>query len=354
MSPAAVESTVPVRSARIVGAGCLGVTAAVIGGGAGLVAWQAGSAWLVVIGLAVHSLAAACACGAARLVGGHASERDLVVLLAVAVPVFGPAFAWLLAMPRAQQGDRNAHAAFESSQAEDVRRDEGLELERELQVVSHAQVLQHGSLEEKRNLLRQLARIGERRYLLLLRRFLLDPEPELRLCAYAELAKVCQEREERIGALRESAGAKVHLLATARAAAHAELAEAKRDYAASGLLDDDMAGYWFEQARDSAEQALQIDANCREAERVVVLALAELGDLDRAWAIASAWPADLQPCYEVARAELAFRRRDRGTCHDVAERLDSAGVELPPWLMAVVGRAVEEDAEVAAELERVT
>lgn len=324
----------------------LGVIAALAGGFAALALWRAPAVEYGAGALALHVAAAATAWAAARLAGGTQSECDLVLALALAAPGFGPALAWTAALSRRRDAAQNAHAAFEAQEAH-VEAADRPTLARELQVVSHAHVLEHGSLEQKRNLLRQLARIGERRYLLLLRRFLLDPEPELRLCAYAELARECQQQESRIRELRERAEARTDGDTLAAARALAELAEANRAYAASGLLDSDMARYWLGQAQALAERALGADPDCRAAQSVLARTLAEAGELERAWELIVAWPDDVEPEHDVVRAELAFRRRDRGRCLDVARRLAARGVEPPVWLGAVVGTGSAAAAEVA-------
>ena len=286
--------------------------------------------------IAIHVLAAGLARFAVQVAGASSSERDLALVLALVAPGVGPLMTWLLAIHRRDGATQNAHAVFEETQSS-AGKDTRPELERELQVVSHAQILQHGSLEEKRNLLRQLARIGERRYLLLVRRFLRDDEPELRLCAYAELARSCRQREQEIRDLRQHARSLADADPAVLAEAGAELADAHRRYAASGLLDEDMAKYWLDQARKQAEVTLESAPYNQAAQRVLALVLADEGCLDRAWEIAATWPTDTTHDNDLARAELAFRRRDRATCVAVAQRLTAAAIELPPWLAAVSG-----------------
>lgn len=327
------RASAPVRSACAVGvlAGAVGVLATI-----GM--WAAPSIPVTFGAIGLHVAAAALARHAARRGGASTSEMDLVVVLAVVAPLFGPALAWTLALRTGDGSTRNAHAAFEEELAA-TKSDESPELERELLVRSHAQVLRYGSLEEKRNLLRQLTRIGERRYLLLLRRFLRDPEPELRLCAYAELARECQQREEHIGELRTTADALGASASTQRANALAELSDANREYGTSGLLDDDMGDYWIEQACRIAQSALDLEPASRGAQCAWALAKAELGEVEPAWEVVAAWPDDVDSLHDLARAELAFRRRDRSTCLAVAERLLARDFELPVWLRETAGIA---------------
>jgi hypothetical protein len=317
--------------------------AALVGGAAaaaGLAAlpclWSPSGLPIAAGAIALHGTAALLSRWAARLRGALPCECDLVWLLALAAPVCGPALAWLLPPGRRTGSVRNAHAASTAGRAgaTAARRPR---LERELQVVSHVEVLQQGTLEEKRNLLRQLARVGQPRHLRLLRQFLHDPEPELRLCAYAELARLAEAHEARIGELRIQTDSLTAATRTELAAARAGLAEANRALGTSGVLDAAMARYWLEQARQLAENALRLDGDCRAAQRVLALVLAELGDSERAWQLVADWPDDVGSGDDVARAELAFRRRDRRTCVAVARRLRTRGDALPPWLDAVMG-----------------
>ena len=330
----------PSEQPRSKSAAILACIVGLVAGGTGVIGaigmWMAPSVPETAGAIGLHVLAAVLARFAARIGGAMACETDLVLVLALVAPLFGPALAWSLIFRGAPGKTQNAHAAFEEEQAA-AHRDLSPELERELLVRSHAQVLRHGSLEEKRNLLRQLTRIGERRYLLLLRRFLRDPEPELRLCAYAEIARESQQREERIGRLRLEVAAIDPAEATARAAAIAELAEANRDYGTSGLVDEAMGEYWLEQACRIAQDAIDVDASCRAAQCAWALAKAELGDVELGWNVVSAWPEDVEPEHDLARAELAFRRRDRGTCMAVADRFTLRGIEMPVWLRETVG-----------------
>lgn len=296
--------------------------------------WSPASTVVAAGGIVLHCAAAALAVRAARLGGAADPECDLVLVLAVAVPLSGPGLAWLL--PAVRRPVRNAHAAFVAVRPLAVQ-GRRIRLERELQVASHVEVLQQGTLEEKRNLLRQLARVGEPRYLSLLRQFLHDPEPELRLCAYAELARLCEAHEGRIGALWARCAALHAATRTEVAAARAAVAQAGLVYGTSGLLDDGMAHYWLDQARQMAQTALILDGACRAAQRVLALVQAETGDVESAWQVVAGWPDEVACEDDLARAELAFRRRDRRTCAAVAARLRAAGVALPPWLEAVVG-----------------
>ncbi len=213
------------------------------------------------------------------------------------------------------------------------------DLQRELAVNSYTQVVRHGSLEEKRNLLRRLAQLGTPRHVSIVRQFLFEDEPELRLCAYAELARIGQRHEHRIAELRRAAESCPP--GPGAATALAAFAAANRAYAQSGVLDDEMAKYWGDQAEQIAQRAIAADAECLAAQCTLALTLADRGALDEAWRVVGAWPEQIAAEVEIARAEVAFRRRDRANCRTAAQRITSAGAELPEWLRSVAGAVVE-------------
>ena len=104
----------------------------------------------------------------------------------------------------------------------------------------------------------------------------------------------------------------------------------------SGVLDEDMADYWFEQAYRIAARALALDPSNVDAQRVAATVLAERDRGDQAWEIVRDWPENLAPCFEFVRAEVAFRRRDRDACREAAVRIRERGVALPDWLAELV------------------
>lgn len=304
---------------------------AAVGAGAGLAGaagFVHGSPGALAFGLAAHLLAVAAVAVAARCCGARPSELRLLATMSAGLPGVGAVLAagHLVAGPAAAT---NAHAAHVESPfaPEPARR----ELADELRVTGYATLLREGSLEQKRNLLRRLASLGEPRHLGIVRRFLADPEPELRLCAYAELAAVAQRHEARIGALQrrvEAAGDE------AAAADVIALAEQLFAHATSGALDDEMARYWLARAEQVARRAASLAADLG-AQRVLAAALAAAGRVDAAWAVAATWPEQgLPPALELTRAEIAFRRRDRIPCEHARAQLEAAGVPVPAWLRA--------------------
>jgi hypothetical protein len=298
-------------------ASLVSTTAAGCGAAAALCFLGAEEPRTVLVGAALHGVAVAAAALAMRLAGGARAEVQLTAALTAALPGLGALAAWVqcAAVPRPRA--TNAHAAHDGPGY--VAEQRPPELQQELAVRSHAEVLRAGTIEEKRNLLRRLARLGEPRYLAIVRSFLGDPETELRLCAYAELAAIGQQFEARIASLRH-------------AELHGELAAAAHDYAMSGALDEEMVRYWCDQAEQAARTALVSAPDDLRAQRVLALVQAASGRLDAAWQLAAAWPDDCEPALELARAEIGFRRRDLAACTRALDRLEGAGLAAPQWL----------------------
>lgn len=279
----------------------------------------------------LHALAVVLVWRGAALAGASRSEAELFAAAVAALSAIGAMAAWWFCVGGADRHASNAHAENDPLRLTTVR--QAADLHRELGVNSYTQVVRHGSLEEKRNLLRRLAQLGSPRHIAIVRQFLFEEEPELRLCAYAELARIGQRHEQKIGELRQAAE---HAGAGAAAAkALAALAHANRAYAISGVLDGEMAGYWSDQAGRIARRGLEHDPDCLAAQRVLALVLADRGDLDEAWRLISTWRTEFSPEAELIRAEVAFRRRDRHACCEALVRLDAAGVEAPEWLRTV-------------------
>jgi hypothetical protein len=278
----------------------------------------------------LHALAVLLTARAIGIAAGSRSEVLLLAAVAAALPAVGACTGFWFCWSRAPRHASNAHAANDPLLPTVAKA--APDLQHELRINSYTQVVRHGSLEEKRNLLRRLAQLGTPRHLAIVRQFLGENEPELRLCAYAELARIGQRHEHRIGELRRAATA----AASGDAAiAQAELAAATRDYATTGALDEEMARYWADQAAAAARAALQIDASCRRAECVLAQVLGDRGELAAAWALVAAWPAEVDAACELARAEIAFRRRDRAACRTALARLELLGAPVPEWLRSV-------------------
>jgi hypothetical protein len=268
------------------------------------------------------------------------AEQDIVLLTALFLPGFGPALAWTF--PRRAGAARNAHAAFEADSADasgyarstlsgDIDRD----IARELNTMSVAQVMGGDSIEHKRSLLRALARVGEVRHLAILRRCLHDGEPEIRLCAYGELAKLSREREERIAELREQAQA----ASEGDLEPLAELAAEYRRYAASGILDPKTSEYWLRQAVKASGQVLEHDPEHERAAITNALGLADLDQYGEALQVLK--PLADTPEVLLAHAEVAVRMRDFDTARDCAAELGAQDEVVPSWLAAVASGVPE-------------
>ncbi|MCA8977746.1 MAG: hypothetical protein KDC98_23680 [Planctomycetes bacterium] len=295
----------------------------------GLVVAESPSA--VMIALSLHGLATFLVMRAAMAARASHSEVVLFTAAAAALPGIGALSCWWFCAGGAALHASNAHAENDPLLQRGARGN--ADLARELGVNSYTQVVRHGSLEEKRNLLRRLGQLGTPRHLSIVRHFLFEDEPELRLCAYAELARIGHRHEHAIGELRrvaESRDAPADL-----AAALMRLAEANRGYAISGVLDDEMARYWSDQAEQIAARAIAADPECHGAHRILALALADRGALDEAWEVITSLSAASDPAVELARAEVAFRRHDRVACCLSLQRLQAAGTAVPEWLQTV-------------------
>lgn len=286
-------------------------------------------------GLLAHGFAIAFVAATACATGATRAEVQLASAMAAALPGVGTLLAVAHCCSGSSAACANAHAAHDAPGYQPT--PPRPQLDQELRVASYARVLRAGSLEEKRNLLRRLASLAEPRYFAIVRRFLADPEPELRLCAYAELAAVGQRHEARIAACRAQAAAADGARA---AAAETTLATALFEYATSGALDDEMAKYWRDQAEAAAQRALAASPDHRPAQRVLALAMAHGGRVEEAWRVVVAWPEDVDGELELARAEIGFRRRDQAVCTHALARLQQVGIEVPDWLRRVCGEAV--------------
>lgn len=279
----------------------------------------------------LHLLAILLTSRAVATAAGSRSEVLLLSTVAAALPAVGAGTGFWFCWSRAPRHASNAHAANDPLRPSVAA--PASDLQRELRVNSYTQVVRHGSLEEKRNLLRRLAQLGTPRHLAIVRQFLGESEPELRLCAYAELARIAQRHEHRIGELRRQTMSPA--ATDDRAGVLAALAAAARDYATSGALDVEMARYWADQSEAAARAALAIDGACLAAQRTLALLLGDRGDLAAASAVVDAWPEAVDDATDLVRAEIAFRRRDRSVCQAVLLRLDARQAAVPEWLRSV-------------------
>ncbi|MHC4547833.1 MAG: hypothetical protein ACYTEZ_03570 [Planctomycetota bacterium] len=270
-------------------------------------------------------------------------EADLVLLSALAVPLFGPSLAWSLPRLPAAEEEETAHEIFEKYSEHvkpalpDYERtlftgDYEKDLARELDAESYHEVLRHGSTDQKRNALLRLAQLGEPKHFELIRKCLLDLEHEVRLYAYSELERASRTYEQEIAGrareLKDDSDEPAALLAMARS----YLA-----YAASGIHDEQMAAFYFRSAERYASDARRQGLTDPEAVWIQARALGRLDEFEAAKATLNELAPDQQNLPEscITRAELAYRRRDFVAARAEAERLREAEAELPPWLAAL-------------------
>lgn len=303
---------------------------------------------LFVLGLLLHVLAAFLGRAAARRRRPDLVqvESDLVLLAGVSIPLFGPLAAWALPRPPAADAPENAHEVF-AQYADHVKpvvpdHERTLftgsyekDMARELDVESYHEVLVHGTTDQKRSALRRLAELGEAKHFRLIRQCLVDPEHEVRLYAYSELERASRRYEEEIAQrakeLKEQAEGGGPLLAIARA---------YFDYAATGIHDEQMAAWYYRSAEQYAGIARRLLGDEPEPVWIQARAFGRLGDYDRAKALLHELTEAQQNLPEscLARAELAYARRDFLAARAEAARLRETGAEPPPWLSALEGK----------------
>lgn len=274
-------------------------------------------------------------------------EADLVWVTSLLVPLFGPALAWAMPRPPEDEEEESAHEIFEKYSEHvkpalpDYERtvftgDYEKDIARELDAESYHEVLRHGSTDQKRNALLRLAQLGEHKHFRLIRQCLLDPEHEVRLYAYSELERASRFYEEAI-----AKGTRELKKAPDDAAALLELARTYFEYAASGIHDESMGAFYFRSAERYAAEARREGLTDPEPIWIQARALGRLDEFEQAKATLQ----ELTPAQQnlpescVARAELAYRRRDFVAARAEASRMRDANAELPPWLAALETKA---------------
>tara|TARA_R110002072_G_scaffold25443_2_gene84972 strand:+ start:32034 stop:32957 length:924 start_codon:yes stop_codon:yes gene_type:complete len=285
----------------------------------------------VVAAILAHTIAAV----VATAVGSsHGCYRGLLLCVAWFVPILGPLLGPLLVRePRA--GTLNAHALFESYEAEvsaemPLDRKAGADPSRGAAMSFH-EVLQHGSIDHRRNALRKLAELGGRSHLELLRRCLSHPNMEIRLAAFNELNRLLRIRDRHLTQLRDLAEMHAH-----EVGAQVTLARAYRKYAASGLLDTAMARFQLQQAIQVCRKALR--RHRQDPDLCVELAwnALELGDLRTVNRTLRRFePDDAHPELVVLRARVAFVQRRFDDARYYARELTAGGHTMPSWLDAL-------------------
>lgn len=307
--------------------------------------------WLPVA-LVAHVLAARLSGHAARVRRDDLTrtERDAVVWLALLVPMFGPALAWWMPMPPAQENEEdeaedviNAHEMFERYEEHvkphkpDYERtlftgDYAKDLSRELDAESYSEVLRHGNTNQKRNALRRLATLGEPKHFALIRGCLLEPSHEVRLYAYAELEKASRFYETEIAQLSRRLTRRPR-----NVEALLGMARIQFRYASSGIHDAEMARFYYKSVLSFARRARDAGAGGPAATWLAASAAARIGDTEEAFAELGTLTAEEQEMAEscLVRAAIHFEARAFDLARLEADRIETAGGFVPSWLEAI-------------------
>ncbi len=298
---------------------------------------------------ALLHLVGAGSCGlAARL--RHPRDRVqplLVLLVALLIPGFGPLLAgWLLRRPR--RSDTALQAHLQSLGGADT-----LPIARPARIdpcerapIGLRELLRHGSLDHRRNALRTLARLGQPHHLALLRSCLGSDDAEIRLGAFAELDRL-QRRAEAERKTLEAAVLAMPDTGRARADALLALALAHQQAATSGLADAESARRHVRLWRQRAAEAFALWPSATTA-TALAMADSALGRHDAAAALLDGlpWAEARLPPVAVARATIAFRRRDFGLATRLCGDLRTRRLQPPAWLAAFTARRTSPTAAV--------
>jgi tetratricopeptide (TPR) repeat protein len=325
--------------------GVLVATIALLEGAAALRAVRATGALHALIALLLHGCAAGASLLAARLRRRsrlHGVYFDLVLLTALAIPVFGPLLAWLIPSKKILEQGVNAHELFEQYEKH-VRHTEApyrrtlftgdfdRDMARELDVESYFDVLASGDIHQKRDALSKLVVLGEPHHLALVRKSLCDPDQEVQLYAYGQISALEERYENAIDSADNGTpeGPRDPEQATKLATAHLA-------YAQSGVLDAVLATHHCELAIEFATRG-RAASDPKVAMRLELLAKLGLGDKEGAQKVVTELLA-LDPDDAEARSvaiEFAYRARAFDQARVEIERFASAGHELRPWMRAL-------------------
>lgn len=293
---------------------------------------------------AAHLLAVVAALGAARMQGARTGTEMLATLVtALFVPLFGPGLGWAF-RHRDDDAVENAHAHFERlEEAEKYEReilhdDVESDFAQEINATSYAQILRQGTLQRRRNLLRNLGRLGSPDHVAVIRQCLEDDDPEIRLCAHAELDRLARRYEDRIEALRGA------VLAAREAGTLSRrelipLAGACRDYAGSGIFEREMQEFWLERAAEYTDEAAAMEPGDAGLTRARADLMVLLGRIDAATELLDSLRGEEAQSHAtlVVRAEIAFGRRDFEAIREIARIFDAQFVPLPHWMASLLG-----------------
>lgn len=340
----------------------------------------------------LHLVSVSAAFVAARIGGARgAREFDAVIVTALVIPLFGPALAWM--MPVRSDAEAEASQAMleevdnRMGHAEDYTRpfflgDFEKDLARQVNAVSYYEVLEKGDLEQKRDALRKLARLGEPRHMALVTRALEDEDTELRLCAYLELDRVRQRHERAISEVQDQVRAHVawaewldaivdaplgedgrpdlaeypppsverESLELDLGELRARLAQGHLDYAISGTLDTTMRDFRLDRCLEECAVALAEDASNVRALVISARAHCERTNLETAEETLALLPADAQEHRSilVLRARIRFDANDFEGARMLGYRVLETRQDPPEWLLALCAEHPPADAFASA------
>ncbi len=326
------------RPPRLLLAPALGLGAAALEGLA-LALLAAGPTTALAAALPLHLLAVgATGCAASLRPGTTATDRDLVLLLAALLPPFGVLLGWSLPPGPGGRG-QDAHAAFEAARHREEARNRAKDRTRRQAAAEPAwsfdEILTHGSLDHRRNALRQLAQLGGPRHLELLRSALGHRDPELRLAAYAEVDRVRRRFQDRLDAL----AAELDDPRADHADVHRRLAREHRALARSGLLDAAVARFHLDRSAEHAERAWE--AGLDDLWTTVARATAGLdrGDPETALATLEQLGEVVDTDAALTTCESLWNLRRFAEARAQAVLLREHGKDLPPWVEALAEHA---------------
>ncbi len=288
---------------------------------------------IVAVGLHVFA-ALACA-----WVHGQRSraERDLVFLMALGLPGLGPLCAWALPGPLRTEEPQDAHAAFEETlqtQASPVETGQltGFDAQH---IQSYSEVLHHGDLAQRSGLVRKLALLGRPEHMRLLRRFLEDPDEELRIQAFLQLRSQREEYEARIRSFDQ-------VLSQGGAGAQ-QLALAHRDYAQSGLLEPELESLQWQailKLLDNPDPQTQPGW-----ERTRMQALIKMGQFEEAERVLEQieFAGDESLDDLEFQAQIQFHTRNWSGLLNMKERMRHGGHAIPEWMTAALNSLTQEE-----------
>ncbi len=276
------------------------------------------SGWLQIAALLVHCVATLLMLWvppSLRVARQHSVELHIDGLMTFSVPLIG---ALLALVGRRSLGTRFAEAGHtlrqfhdEVLESHDMRPRRSLftgQPDRDLAAMcdaeSFAAILEHGTPDHKRNALRKLAKLGQPKHMALLRRCLTLPDAEVALFAHAQITQAEDQYLARIHACTQSLGERPGDLQV-----QAELSDAHRSLATSGVLDS-------RSARWHMEESLRQQAGLSSTPMAPVNKGHESDEVRES----------------IRDAAEAIERRDFDRVRAIHRSLNEAGAHVPVWL----------------------